>query len=974
MAKKTISLLVLLILLSSSFAFAQDTADTSSSAASDSDSSADKCAGFFGTIKCFLFGSTEARAGKGWFDREALAGMAAGGTTPPAGAEYWLYSQVGEKVKYYKEEKGGLYVYAPSSSNPDNWNKVSSGETTFEQYKNNRPAAMAAAVKTTPAYATEKMTYGSVTDGQLEVAGSYDVATKEYASSQGTFDPQAAKIIPPQAASQPIVPQQGDVISDVFNRAGYTTTKDNYQARKEMYEKQFPGEKFTGTKEQNEKLLGLLSSGELTLLPKSGSSPSAAPEAAVGRQTAQYNAYNSLGSSLYNEYYNKIEWSKVTQQNIDSNTYPLKGKGSIKIEDVGEFQKATVQVGGDSGKSKEILFKNGREVVSQTAKQKESGEFTVGGKAVALSGAALDDFTSANEFTYGKDGGDVYGKISVENGVVTNTDIANEEQTIVDANTGETSQLSGDIYEKGDEGCSEDVCFRANSGTLVDSRGKAYTMDYDYSGTGAGRTLTEIELYDRQGYRSAIQKADGTRITAHQDEKGKYTGKAIIEASPGAGADKTYIVETNDDGAVTSVTTQGVINAQKSYDSAFSSYEKAVNTLSNVEQKWQQKFGSEFSSDLLLITPDDELAPEQQTAKTEILNARNAKDKADTDRKKAGGKLNEEKGKVKEEEAKSLAEKSKDEISSVKDVTAGTQRAVGTALETIYAVTSNIRSYSALSNLLFGESEGYQEWQRWADQSFAPLLSSQWAPSSFCETEARWNDIEPQGKAVIKTAAGTYQTVASIQMERSPETSPLLCYHNSDPEAEEEWICDKKQVCVDDEFCYADDDRDDEPDDDKPLEGYFYKITWGVSAPQDESYTVFKDENGVAVSFNVWIDNSIDDTSGLAALGAVPLYNRAGDTIAPIKLENGDSDRDVMVKYSSKLYQEACIVWHQPPSSVSVAAREGAVAGIAEIPNVCFPVAVSTEGRLEWESGEEEGRSSSKVSDNKGELSRNTEW
>src|SRR3989344_4953893 len=61
------------------------------------------------------------------------------------------------------------------------------------------------------------------------------------------------------------------------------------------------------------------------------------------------------------------------------------------------------------------------------------------------------------------------------------------------------------------------------------------------------------------------------------------------------------------------------------------------------------------------------------------------------------------------------------------------------------------------------------------DKAIAPLLASEWFPSAICDiAENRWTDIEAEpGKAVIKTTSGTYQAVASIQMERSPETSPI---------------------------------------------------------------------------------------------------------------------------------------------------------------------------------------------------------
>lgn len=276
-----------------------------------------------------------------------------------------------------------------------------------------------------------------------------------------------------------------------------------------------------------------------------------------------------------------------------------------------------------------------------------------------------------------------------------------------------------------------------------------------------------------------------------------------------------------------------------------------------------------------------------------------------------------------------------------------------TALQTIYALTQSFKDYPAISKLLFGESAAYQNWQRKSDELFAPLLSSNWAVSSFCETAtAFWKDDIPQGKAVIRTASDTYQAVASIQMEKSEKKSPILCQKNPDEEADEQWICDSGQVCVDEQFCYADED------DEKPLQGYFYKITWAVTAPRDEALTLYKDENGVAVSFNIVLNS-----------GNIPLYNRMGNLVSPIMLENGASDKDAIIKYSPKEYNQACIVWHQAPSTFSSAA---AVAyGTTPIGEVCFNVVTSSAGRVEWEQA---GQSSASVSENKGEISRNSNW
>lgn len=65
--KRSVSVLVLFLLVFSSFAIAQETAD---------ETIVDKaCSGFFGWLGCTLFGSSEARAGKGWFVRtDAVVG------------------------------------------------------------------------------------------------------------------------------------------------------------------------------------------------------------------------------------------------------------------------------------------------------------------------------------------------------------------------------------------------------------------------------------------------------------------------------------------------------------------------------------------------------------------------------------------------------------------------------------------------------------------------------------------------------------------------------------------------------------------------------------------------------------------------------------------------------------------------------------------------------------------------------------
>ncbi|MEK6905559.1 MAG: hypothetical protein AABX24_04105, partial [Nanoarchaeota archaeon] len=299
-----------------------------------------------------------------------------------------------------------------------------------------------------------------------------------------------------------------------------------------------------------------------------------------------------------------------------------------------------------------------------------------------------------------------------------------------------------------------------------------------------------------------------------------------------------------------------------------------------------------------------------------------------------------------------------DRESSTTGALAGAQ----TFFESVYKITNNLKSYPAISNLLFGEADFYKKWRSDMDKAFAPLLASNWFPSAICENdELHWKDIEPEGKAVIKTTSGTYQAVASIQMERSPETSPILCHKNPDEDSEELFICESRQVCVDDNFCYADNDRDNEPDNNEPLKGYFYKVTWAVSSPQDEAFTPLVDENGVAVSFNIFLYP-----------GAVPMYNLDGNIASPIQLQNGASDKDAIIKYSTNVYDRACIKWNQAPISIGVAGREGeTAAGYGAIEDVCFNVVTSSVGQVNWDRS---GKSATSVTASHGEVSKNTDW
>ncbi|PIZ50789.1 hypothetical protein COY27_05730, partial [Candidatus Woesearchaeota archaeon CG_4_10_14_0_2_um_filter_33_13] len=245
------------------------------------------------------------------------------------------------------------------------------------------------------------------------------------------------------------------------------------------------------------------------------------------------------------------------------------------------------------------------------------------------------------------------------------------------------------------------------------------------------------------------------------------------------------------------------------------------------------------------------------------------------------------------------------------------------------------KDYSPL-NQLWDDQQWYKDWRGAMDSAFAPLMFSEAIPSAICESHY---DIQPEGTRIMKTVSGTYQYVAHIEGEISDRSAPILCQRNPDNESNEEFICDKEQVCVEDGFCYQDKDENGQPDEEKPVEGYMYKITWGVSAPQDEKQTPYIDEDGVAISFNVWVYPSDGSESK-------PIYQNGGEIAGPIELRNGDRDKDLVMRYTGKNYDRVCIVWDKRMKSYLGAFNSGG----DYIGSVCNDVQTVTAGTVDFNS------------------------
>ncbi|MBT5740120.1 hypothetical protein HOI26_03390, partial [Candidatus Woesearchaeota archaeon] len=262
-------------------------------------------------------------------------------------------------------------------------------------------------------------------------------------------------------------------------------------------------------------------------------------------------------------------------------------------------------------------------------------------------------------------------------------------------------------------------------------------------------------------------------------------------------------------------------------------------------------------------------------------------------------------------------------------------------LQSIYTATSATRDFPALSNLIFGGT-GVQDWLSDAEQKFTPLLGEVWFPALICEN-ARGLDIEPEGVAILRTPSGIDNAVASIQVERSGNPSPILCSRNPDELAEEEFVCGRDQVCVE-QFCYLTDENGRQISED-PATGYFYKITWGVKAPADERLTPFRDEKA-AVSFNVYLTEGTRDGTSISD---TPLYRKDGDINGPIRLKNGQSDNQLKIAYSTAEYKKACIVWDQHPISRGDREPGAGIGTNVEMPDLCYETDISKVGIVNWE-------------------------
>src|SRR3989344_2888944 len=248
MIKKIVMMFVLGFLLSSIFAIAQE-----DNGIYDEETIVDEC-NFGCKVWQFLFGSTEARAGKAWFDRsEPLVGEAA---NPTQAAKL-----AGEAQTLWKQGKNQEAIAKMNEAiklDPTNPKYYEGKANILWQSGDYKGAAQS--------YQVLLQNPNLAPDKKSDIESKRNEAIQEYAKS-------------------------GATIGSVFQEAGYSgegKDSDGYKARQELYQKLTGKNDYGGSKEQNELILKAVQEGKATVPFKSGSSSSpVAPEASKATEASK---------------------------------------------------------------------------------------------------------------------------------------------------------------------------------------------------------------------------------------------------------------------------------------------------------------------------------------------------------------------------------------------------------------------------------------------------------------------------------------------------------------------------------------------------------------------------------------------------------------------------------------------------------------------------------------------------------------
>ena len=185
---------------------------------------------------------------------------------------------------------------------------------------------------------------------------------------------------------------------------------------------------------------------------------------------------------------------------------------------------------------------------------------------------------------------------------------------------------------------------------------------------------------------------------------------------------------------------------------------------------------------------------------------------------------------------------------------------------------------------------GYKEWMQDVDRFFAAnYLGTDYWVSGICE-DVGYDIDQPAGVALIQTQSDTWQLVAHVSAEKS-KAGAMPCDENAE--------CPLDLECQNDGLCYKEGK-------DVPEESFFYKISWGVTAPRDEEFTAQIDEDSQPVTFNLQLKGSKD----------IWLFANNNTGVADensIGLDNGERSSqyypELIVDYSLHDFDEICVIW-----------------------------------------------------------------
>ncbi len=307
-----------------------------------------------------------------------------------------------------------------------------------------------------------------------------------------------------------------------------------------------------------------------------------------------------------------------------------------------------------------------------------------------------------------------------------------------------------------------------------------------------------------------------------------------------------------------------------------------------------------------------------------------------------------------------------------------TAKEYGTYAGGVAKQLASLGEYKALSNLLFPtatqnfiEFANDETLNKWSNlPTFIGTAVADGLGVEICQIDdLKRSKIPGSATTFVKTKGSTYQFVGSIAGEKFDDdgrgTVPIQCIENPIEEEREEkpFICsDETFVCKDGVFCYKDENAK------EPEKGIFYKISWGVTAPQDEKSTPFIDEDNKSVKFNIgftkettgenqpdlkqmyWIYEVVDEQTGIPT---------ADETV--IALANGESDQDTQVAFLKENYEEVCIIF----STQGLREDKGYVTDSDSgdpVTHICAPLIDTENGHVQFSGSEKSAASRSSSS------------